>query len=101
MVVTAQESGSVRYYAQVPILRWDQIDIELDTAIAALRAMRLHPFLLVEGWEAPQMAHRHPRSVNARLDWPARVDFGDDVHVYLYDVSDRGAPQRWRADRVH
>ena len=101
IVVTAQESGSARYYANVPILRWDQLDIDLDTAIAALRARALHPVLLIEDWEAPLIAKKYPRSTNARLDWAARAEFGDEVRVFLYDPVDRGESRRWRADRVH
>jgi hypothetical protein len=101
VVVTLQESGSVRYYTNLPILRWDQLDVDLDTAIAALRAKRRHPVLLIEDWEAPQLATKYPRSVNARLDWPARAEFGDDTRVFLYDPMDRDAHRTWRADRVH
>jgi Dolichyl-phosphate-mannose-protein mannosyltransferase len=101
VVVTSQESGSTRYYADAPILRWDQLDVDLDTAIAALRAMRRYPVLLIEDWEAPQLAKKYPRSVNARLDWAARAEFGDETRVFLYDPGDRGARRMWRADRVH
>jgi hypothetical protein len=101
VVATVQESGSARYYANVPILRWDQLDVDLDTAIAALRAMGRHPVLLIEDWEVPEIAKKYPRSVNARLDWAARAEFGDEVRVFLYDPADRGSGRRWRADRVH
>jgi 4-amino-4-deoxy-L-arabinose transferase-like glycosyltransferase len=101
VVITVQESGSTRYYANVPILRWDQLDVDLDTAIAALRALGRHPVLLVEDWEAPQLAKKYLRSVNARLDWRARAVFGEEIRVFLYDPIDRGAAPRWPADRVH
>jgi hypothetical protein len=100
VVISAQESGSVRYYTGLPILRWDLLDIDLDTAIAALRAVRRHPVLLVEQWEEPVVARKHPRSVYARLDWPARAEFGEEVRVFLYDPVDRDRPRPWRADRV-
>ena len=69
VVVTVQESGSARYYTKVPILRWDLLDVDLDTALAALRAIGRHPVLLVEDWEAPELAKKFPHSANARLDW--------------------------------
>ena len=101
VIVTSQESGGARYYTRLPILRWDQLDVDLDTAVAALRAMRRHPVLLVEDWEGPQITKRHPRSVNARLDWAPRGEFGDETRVFLYDPADRGGRQSWRVDRVH
>ncbi len=100
VVITSQESGSTRYYANVPILRWDQLDVDLDSAIAALGAMRRHPVFLVEDWEAPQLAKKYPRSTHARLDWRARAVFGDEVRVFLYDPADRGVTPGWPADRV-
>jgi len=101
VVVTSQHSGSARYYANVPILRWDQLDVDLDFAVAALRAGRRHPVLLVEDWEIPQIARKHPTSAHARLDWSPRAEFGEETRVFLYDPDDRGAARTWRADRVH
>jgi hypothetical protein len=101
VVVTGQHSGSARYYANVPILRWDQLDVDLDLAVAALRAGGRHPVLLVEDWEIPQIARKHPLSAHARLDWSPRAEFGEETRVFLYDPDDRGTARTWRADRVH
>jgi hypothetical protein len=101
VVVAVQESGSARYYVDVPILRWDMLDVDLDTALAALRAIGRHPVLLVEDWETPDLRRKFPSSVNARLDWPARAEFGDETRVRLFDPVDRGTARRWPADRVH
>ena len=101
VIVTVQESGSARYYSGLPILRWDQIDVDLDGALAALRALGRHPVLLVEDFEAPQLAAKFPQSPIARADWMPRAEFGDDTHVFLYDPADRGITRPWRADRVH
>ena len=101
VIVTVQESGSARYYAKVPILRWDQLGVDLDAALAAVRAIGRHPVLLVEDWEAPDLRRKFPSSANARLDWPARAEFGDETRVRLFDPVDRGVTRNWPADRVH
>jgi hypothetical protein len=101
VIVAVQESGSARYYVDVPILRWDQLDVDLDTALASMRAIGRHPVLLVEDWEAPDLRKKFPSSANARLDWPARAEFGDETRVRLFDPVDRGTVRRWAADRVH
>ena len=101
VIVAVQESGSARYYVDVPILRWDQLDVDLDTALAAMRAIGRHPVLLVEDWEAPDLRKKFPSSANARLDWPARAEFGDETRVRLFDPVDRGTARNWPADRVH
>jgi hypothetical protein len=101
VIVAVQESGSARYYVDVPILRWDQLDVDLDTALASIRAIGRHPVLLVEDWEAPDLRKTFPSSAIARLDWPARAEFGDETRVRLFDPVDRGTARQWPADRVH
>ena len=101
VVVTSQHSGSARYYANRPVLRWDQLDVDLDLAVAALRAIGRQPVLLVEDWELPELAKKYPGSANARPDWRARAEFGEETRVFLYDLADRDAARTWRADRVH
>ena len=100
VVIAVQESGSARYYSSRPVLRWDWLDVDLDTAVAALRAIGFHPVVLVEGWERSDLSQRHQTSVTARLDWQPRAEFGDDTRVLLYDPSDRIDPPRWHPDRV-
>ncbi len=101
VIVAVQESGSARYYVDVPILRWDLLDVDLDFALAAMRAIGRHPVLLVEDWETPDLRMKFPASANARLDWPARAEFGDETRVRLFDPIDRAAIRNWPTDRVH
>jgi hypothetical protein len=101
VIVAVQESGSARYYTSRPVLRWDWLDVDLDTAIAALRARGWHPVVAIEDWERPDLMRKHPASASARLDWRPRAEFGDETRVFLYDPLDRTDPPRWRVDRVH
>lgn len=101
LIVAVQESGGARYYSSRPVLRWDWLDVDLDTAVAALRAIGLRPVFLVEDWERADILKKHPRSAIARLDWTPRAEFGDETRVFLYDPLDRIEPARWRPDRVH
>jgi hypothetical protein len=101
VIVAVQESGSARYYTSRPVLRWDWLDVDLDTAIAALRATGWHPVVAIEDWERPDLMKKHPASANARLDWRPRAEFGDVPRVFLYDPLDRTDPPRWQIDRVH
>lgn len=101
VIVAVQESGSARYYTSRPALRWDWLDPDLDTAIAALRARGWHPVFAIEDWERPDLMRKHPASANARLDWRPRAEFGDEIRVFLYDPLDRTNPPPWNTDRVH
>jgi len=101
VIVAVQQSGSARYYTRRPILRWDWLDPDLDTAVAALRARGWHPVFVVEDWERPDLIKKHPASANAQFDWRPRAEIGDDIHVFLYDPLDRTNPPHWVADRIH
>jgi hypothetical protein len=101
VIVAVQESGGVRYYTTRPVLRWDWLDVDLDTAVAALRALGRHPVFVVEDWERSDVVRKHPLSTNARLDWRPRAEFGDETRVFLYDPLDRTNPPTWHPDRVH
>ena len=100
VVLAVQESGSAHYYARAPILRWDQLRIDLDAAVAQLVALGRRPILLVESWETDELRRRFPDSALARLDWPPRADFGDDTRVRLFDPSDRHSPRGVITDRL-
>jgi hypothetical protein len=51
-ILAAQHSGSVRYYADRPTLRWDLLaPRRLDHAVAALRAEGFEPFVVVDAGE--------------------------------------------------
>jgi hypothetical protein len=88
VVVTFQESGAIRYYTGVPIVRWDYVPVDLDEAIALLRAHGLHPLLVVEDWERPALRARFPTSRAADLDWTPRADIGETTHVWILDPVD-------------
>ena len=93
VVFAAQESASARYYADAPVVRWDSLLVDLDTAVAQIAALGRRPLLLVEDWEVRDLRTRFPTSAIARLDWPARAEFGSVTRVFLFDLSDREQPR--------
>ena len=102
VIVTSQHSGSASYYTGLPIVRWDQLNVDIDPALAALRAKSRHPVVLIEDWELPAFRARFSRSPVASLDWPARAEFGDTTRVLLLDPLDRDMPRGANlTDRVH
>jgi hypothetical protein len=100
VVVTSQHSGSVSYYTGRPILRWDSLHVGLDEALSDLARLGRPSVILVEDWEEPLLRQKFPASALARLDWPARADFGRTTHVRLFDPADRDSPTGRPADRL-
>jgi hypothetical protein len=90
VIVAVQQSGSARYYARRPVVRWDLLNINLDEAVLALRQAGHLPVILVEDWERAKLQARHPASGLARLDWQPRAAFGDPP-VRFFDPVDREA----------
>jgi hypothetical protein len=100
VIVTSQHSGSAQYYTGRPVLRWDSLHIGLDEAVDELARLGRPSVILVEDWEEPALRQKFPASTLARLDWPARADFGWPTHVRLYDPSDLGRPTGRPPDRL-
>jgi hypothetical protein len=51
-VLAAQHSGSIRYYAHRPTLRWDLLSpTRLDQALATFRSQGFEPILVVDANE--------------------------------------------------
>ncbi|MBF8301191.1 MAG: 2 protein [Acidobacteria bacterium] len=83
---------SARHYARRPVVRWDLLRVDLDSAVSTLTALGRAPVLLVEDWEAADLRARFPASAVARLDWTPRADVGSDIRVRLFDPADRDTP---------
>ena len=88
VVVTAQESGSVRFYSRRLTLTWRGLaPHDLARALDFLRAQGYRPYLLLEMWEQPEFVQRfEATSPLGGLGWPAMADIDHEVRVY--DVDD-------------
>jgi hypothetical protein len=100
VIVASQHSGSATYYTGRPIVRWDWFDGGFDEALNELVRLGRPPVIVVEDWEEPLLRRRFPTSIFARLDWPARADFGRATRVRLFDPADRERPTGRPPDRV-
>jgi len=86
LVVTALESGSVRYYSGRPTLVWDMLDPAwLDRALVFVRAQGYEPFLLFERFEEQPFRERFTSSALGRLDWPPMAEIAGRVRIYRPD----------------
>lgn len=90
-VFAVQESASIQHYSGFPVVRWDQLPVDLDVAIARLRALGRHPVIVVEDHEMDGLESKFPNSHAARLDWPPVADVGNETRVRLFDPGDHAA----------
>ena len=99
VIVASEHSGSASYYTGRPILRWDS-DISFDEALGELTRLGRRPVIVLESWEEPLLRKKYPASAIARLDWPARADFGRVTRVRFFDPADRDLPSSRPPDRL-
>jgi hypothetical protein len=86
VIIAAQHSGSIRYYAGRLTLRWDVGDPAwLDRTVDWLAAHGHHPYFVLEPQEIDQLRARPgPTNLSARLDWTPMVSFRGGA-VTMYD----------------
>ncbi len=83
-LVTAHESGSVRFYAGRLTLFWRELPPGgLDDALEFLRARGYRPYLLLEPWEQQDFVRQFGgRSPLGGLSWPPIVDINHEVRIF-------------------
>lgn len=91
MVISAQHSGSLRYYAGRMTLRFDNMDGEsLDEAVAWLASRGVRPYLLVEDWEIPSFRSQFAgQATLAVLDTEPLVVYRGPATAMLFDLTRR------------
>jgi hypothetical protein len=88
-----QESGALRYYSGRPTIRFDLLAPEwLDRAVAFLRDHGYRPFFVIDDFEIALFQQRFEgTSALGKLDWTPAAEFPGQVHVRIFDPSDRPA----------
>jgi hypothetical protein len=86
VIISAQHSGSIRYYAGRLTLRWDVGDPAwLDRTVEWLAAHGHHPYFVLEPQEVSELRARYgPGNAVAQLDWTPMVSFRGGA-VTMYD----------------
>jgi hypothetical protein len=95
VILSAQHSGSIRYYAGRLTLRWDVGDPAwLDRTVDWLAAHGHHPYFVLEPQEIDALRERYgPTNMSARLDWAPMVSFrGGAIRMYDGVRRDQNGP---------
>lgn len=90
VVISAQHSGSVRYYSGRLTVRWEYLDTDLDEALVWMRAHGHRPVFLLDRAEVAALrATARTGATWAALDWTPRYSFFNGETLY-FDPADRG-----------
>ncbi len=84
IVFAAQETGSVRFYANRTTIAWRDLPADaLDRALAFARSQDRRPYLLIETGEQQEFVDRFGgNSPIGNLGWPAIADINHMVRIY-------------------
>jgi hypothetical protein len=90
VILSGEQSGSMRYYTHRPILRWEAATPEsLTQAIAALEGTGRPVYVVLDAWENEPFRARFPSVPIAALDWPPILEAGTTHRTRLWRLSDR------------
>ena len=91
VLLSVQESGSLRMYGGRTTVRFDHIDPKgLEAAVQFFDGSGYRPYFVIEAWEEAQFRDRFSGSSGlGLLDWPPMAEVGRPVKVRFYDPRDR------------
>lgn len=90
VIFSVQQSGSVRYYGGRMTIRWDLIDRDWTARAAReVEGLGLHPYMVIEDWELPQMRAWFGLVPDAPAPWPLVARLQEPVGVSVLDMSSR------------
>jgi hypothetical protein len=90
VIVAGEQSGSMRYYTDRPILRWEAASPDsLSAAMATLEQSRRPVYIVLDAWEHAPFRAKFRALPAGALDWPPMLDAGTSHRTQLWKLSDR------------
>jgi hypothetical protein len=90
VIVAGEQSGSMRYYTDRPILRWEAATPEsLTMAITTLEQSRRPVYIVLDAFEDGLFRSKFQAVPAGALDWPPILDAGTSHRTRLWKLSDR------------
>jgi hypothetical protein len=98
VIVAGEQSGSMRYYTDRPIVRWEAATPESLSAIGkALETSRRPVYFVLDAWEEGPFRAKFSAMPAGALDWPPILDAGTSHRTRLWKLSDRDRFRRGEA----
>ena len=95
VIVAGEQSGSMRYHTERPILRWEAASPEaLDAAMTELERSRRPIYIVLDAWEDGLFRAKFQALPGGALDWPPILDAGTSHRTRLWKLGDRERFQR-------
>ena len=90
VIVSGEQSGSMRYYTGRPILRWEVSTSEtLESAVTKLEQSGRPVFIVLDAWEDEPFRKKLAAYPPGALDWPPMLEAGRSHRTKLWKLGDR------------
>jgi len=90
VIVAGEQSGALRYYTGLSILRWDLASPEsLISSLVALGVAGKPVVIALDAWEREPFRARFRAVASVSLEWPAAFEAGTSHRTYVWRLSDR------------
>ena len=90
VILSGEQSGSMRYYTGRSILRWEAAAAEeLAAAIGSLTESSRPVYIVLDAWEDELFRKKFAAIPTVVLDWPAAVEAGSTHRTRAWRVADR------------
>jgi hypothetical protein len=90
VLLSGEQSGSMRYYTGRSILRWDAATPESLTAVlAALDPSSRPVYIVLDAWENERFRLKLGSVAAVALDWPPALETGASHRTRVWRLSDR------------
>jgi len=90
VMLSGEQSGSMRYYTGRSILRWEAATPEnLRSAVAALEQAGRSVYIVLDAWENEPFLAKFKDVPEVALGWPAMVEAGSSHRTRLWRIGDR------------
>ena len=90
VVVAGEQSGSLRYYTGLSVLRWDAATVEsLVSALVALGAAGKPVVIALDAWEQAPFRAKLGAVPSVSLEWPPAFEAGTSHRTRVWRLGDR------------
>jgi hypothetical protein len=90
VLIAGEQSGSMRYYTQRSILRWEAATPgAMAAAIAELGVLGRPVYIVLDAWEDAPFRSKFSSVTAVALDWPSLLEAGTSHRTRLWRLSDR------------
>ena len=90
VIISGEQSGAIRYYTMMPIVRWEVATADtLRAALAAIDRAGHSTYIALDAWEYEPFLKKFSTVPEVQLDWPPMLEAGTTHRTRVWRIADR------------